>query len=497
MGPSAIESAINLKKSTFYGDPNSPGFSPSIVTFDRGKRMYSITKREKATGKFFYVRFKDSKSGKYGNAKSIDTLAAQVGFYKTHITKIPEAHAVVRLAIEKGLDGTTQRNDPLFVQFCLDFWDWESDFIQTEIKLNPGSLNKDYCRNSQRNIENWVKGNVPADLRCSKVSTEHIESIQRAVLAKCSGQTWRNVMNSLRRPLTELRRRRILLTDPLFDLRAVKARNKTVSTVGALTRRETDLLLFQMYKDSTEGRDIEIEGKSRTGNAFTYPKHFILDKRVYLATALSAVSGMRIGEVQALDACNIRFPNSQDNAEDMAIIDVCQNYAREAGIKSTKSGKPRQVVIPRWLADELVSFAKTNPWDNGLVFYSDTNRDKPFVHSSIDKWFRFELDFVFGSQAVAQGRKATTDSDNDSGPFNELMKLGEKERKDRNIHFHSLRHYFDTQALNSIGGEMTRNLMGHESEAMTQTYFNVTDEMLLSAGKTTTLFITNPKVREA
>lgn len=458
--------------------------------------MYSITKREKNSGKFFYVKFKDDKTGVYGTAKSIDSLAKQVGFFRTHITKIPEAHAVVRLAIEKGLDGTTERQDPLFVQFCLDFWDYDGEFIQTEIKLNPGSLNRDYCKNSQNNISKWVVPNIPSDLKSSQVLTEHIEAVQSAVLKSCSGQTWRNILNSLRRPLTELRRRKILVTDPLFDLRQVKAKNKTFSGVGALTRRETDKLLFQMFHDCTRGREIEVKTVGRRG--YTYKRKFKLDKRVYLATALSAVSGMRIGEILALNVRNIRFPNIDDRAEDMAIIDVCQNFAREAGLKSTKSGKPRQVVIPKWLADELVLFAKTNPWRTGLVFYSDIVKDSPIDHQVISKWFNYELDFVFGSQVFAeQGRKVPTSFNGKSELFKELMELGEKERKDRKIHFHSLRHYFDTQALNTVGGELTRNLMGHESEAMTQTYFNVTDEMLLNAGKQTTLFISNPKVKEA
>lgn len=457
--------------------------------------MYSITKREKNSGKFFYVKFKDDKTGVYGTAKSIDSLAKQVGFYKTHITKIPEAHAVVRLAIEKGLDGVSEKKDPLFVQFCLDFWDYDGEFIQTEIKLNPGSLNMDYCKNSQNNIKKWVVPNIPNDLKSSQVTTEHIEAVQSAVLKSCSGQTWRNVLNSLRRPLTELRRRKIVITDPLFDLRQVKTKNKTFSGVGALTRRETDLLLFQMYHDCTEGREIEVKTVGRRG--YTYKKKFILDKRVYLATALSAVSGMRIGEIIALNIRNIRFPNVNDRAENMAIIDVCQNFAREAGLKSTKSGKPRQVVIPRWLADELVLFAQTNRWGTGLVFYSDIVKDTPIDHQVISKWFNYELDFIFGSQAIEQEIEDSTDPKNNADSFKKLMELGEKERKDRKIHFHSLRHYFNTQALNTVGGELTRNLMGHESEEMTKTYFNTSDEMLLDAGKTTTLFISNPKVKEA
>lgn len=424
---------------------------------------YTLYKRQKTNGSFFYVVFKDERTGKNGTAKSIDALAKELGLGSRHIAKKPEAIEIIQKAIEAGVAGSSKRTDPTFVSFCLDFWDWDGEYIQTELKLNPDSINKDYCRNSQRNIENWVKKYIPADLRCSQVTTDDIERIQKAVLKDYSGQTWKNVLNSIRKPITELRRKKILLSDPLFDLRSVKARSNTVSVKGALTKRETDLLLFQMYKDSTEGRDIEVESKSRTGNKYTYPKKFKLDRRVYLATALSAVSGMRQGEILALKADAIRFPNAQDKAEDMAIVDVSRNFARQAGFKCPKNGKPRQVVIPRWLAEELVDFAETNPWGNGLVFYSDLTAETPIDHKVVTKWFNFELDFI------------------------------KVDRTGRNITFHSLRHYFDTMSLDAIGGELTRNLMGHSSEAMTQLYFNVTDEQLIDAGRKTTLFVSNPK----
>lgn len=424
---------------------------------------YTLYKRTKQNGNYWYVVFKDERTGKNKTAKSIDTLGKELGLGSRHITKKPEAIEIIQKAIEAGIDGTTKRTDPTFVSFCLDFWDWNGEYIQTELKLNPESINKDYCRNSQKNIENWVKGNVDAELRCSQVKTEDIERIQKAVLKDCSGQTWRNVLNAIRKPITELRRQKILLSDPLFDLRTIKTRSNTVSTKGALTKRETDLLLFQMYKDYTEGRIVEGKGKSRKGNNYTYNKSFKLDKRVYLATALSAVSGMRQGEVLALKADSIRFPNAQDKAEDMAIVDVKRNFARQAGFKAPKNGKPRQVVIPRWLAEELVEFSKTNPWGNGLVFYSDLSAETPLDHKVLTKWFNFELDFI------------------------------KVDRTGRNITFHSLRHYFDTMSLDAIGGELTRNLMGHSSEAMTQLYFNVTDEQLIDAGRKTILFVSNPK----
>lgn len=432
--------------------------------------MYTLYKRQKKNGTKFYVTFVNPVTGVNGTAKSVEVLAKELGLGREVITKRPRAEQIVRMAIDAGLAGeSTKRTDINFVDYLLSFWDFDnSEFIRIENKLNPNSIGRDYAKNSLRNIENWVKPNIPAELKCSQVRTEHIEAVQSAVLKKCSGQTWKNVLMALRKPITELRRKKVLLADPLFDLRSVKTRNKTVSTVGTLTRREIDLILYRMYADMTEGREVQIEAKSKNGKEYKYPRQFKLDPRVYYAVALSAVTGMRMGEVLALEVGNIRFPNAEDLAEDLAIIDVCQAYAREQGMKLPKAKKTREVPCPRWLAEEMVSFAeRTNPYGTGLVFYSDENPNTPISHSVINKFFRTELDF---------------------------LKI---DREGRNIRFHSLRHYFNTQSMNTVGGEQTRLVMGHESEDMSKLYFEATDEDIIRIGKTTTSFIGNPKQKEA
>ena len=232
----------------------------------------------------------------------------------------------------------------------------------------------------------------------------------------------------------------ILATNPLFDLDVYS--HDTVSTVGALTQRETDKLILQMYQDATFGYVTEIKRGSRKSTE-TVEARVYLDKRVYLATALSCATGMRRGEVLGLHVEDIRFPNSEDSAEEQAQIDVRCAFAIHQGLKSTKSGKARTVPVDRWLADELVAFAQTNPHGNGLVFYSDTVTDKPIYPMMIDKWFIREL---------------------------ERIGIGEEERKERHIVFHSLRHYANTEMRTRIGDERTQLVMGHTSKAMTDRY---------------------------
>lgn len=432
---------------------------------------YSIYKRIKAKSSVFYVKFADI-NGKYTqSAKSIDSLSKRIGYGKNHITKKSEAIEIVRRAIELGFaDGTTKRVDANFVEYCLAFWDFDtSEFISLENRLNINSIGRDYAKLNHSIIVNHVQPVIPKNRKCSQITVDDIEAIQVAVLKHCSAQTWQNVLNALRRPINELRRKHILVNDPIFELRPVKSRSKTVSSVGVLTAREIDKLLFKMYEDCSTNRLIKIDSVSRSGNQYNYDKSFALDRRVYLAVALSAVSGMRMGEIRALRASDIRFPNRHDKAEDMAIITICRAYAAKAGFKEPKGKKSRQVPCPRWLAEELIDFSKTNPHGSDLIFYSDSDPDKPLDKKLFWKWFKYECE-----------------------------QIG-IDTEERHIVFHSLRHSFDTLAVDSskLDNEKVRIVMGHQSESMTRLYYGQNDDAILSIGEVTTKFVHNPKAKEA
>ena len=80
--------------------------------------------------------------------------------------------------------------------------------------------------------------------------------------------------------------------------------------------------------------------------------------------------------------------------------------------------------------------------------------------------------------------------------FNEELdqiRIGEKERAERHIVFHSARHYFDTMGVTCLGGEKTRLVLGHSDNAMTSRYdTGNTDDRILEIGLSTLDFIPNP-----
>lgn len=437
-------------------------------------KRYTIYKRKKDNESFFYVMFVDEDTGKRTSAKSVEALRKALGdSERHHITKRAEAEQIVIRAISKGLDGNEKKQDPLFADYLLTFWDYDnSPYVRKENLKNPDSIHRDYVSNRLSNVKLHVLPYLPKGLKCSQIKRKHLEKIQEHLVTEKSVSLWLSVKKSLSAPIRELRRKEILLIDPFFGMDTYAER--TDSSVGTLTRREVEKLIIKMYQDMTEGRFVSVKKRGKAG-ALVYDEEgnivykdilYKLDPRVFLATALAFATGMRKGEIQALRTENVRFPNDSDKFEDVAIIDVMGSYARQQGFKGTKTNKTRQVPIPSWLAEDLIEFANQNPHDNGLVFWSDTNPEKPVNYLTLSNGFELELDQIG---------------------------IGEKEREERHIVFHSARHYFDTMGVTCLGGEKTRLILGHSDHAMTSRYDTGNqDERVLEIGLSTLDFIPNP-----
>ena len=433
-------------------------------------KMYSISKRRKETGTFFYVRFKYDDTGSYGNAMSIDALSKRLGDRVHHVTKRPEVESIVRRAIEAGLDGNERRQDPVFIDFLQSFWDFDSSYYaKRENRKKENSRHRAHFYNMTLCVNRHIRPFLPDNLRCSQVKRKHIERIQAHCIDDVSVNTWHMTLKALSVPIRELMKQGCIVVNPLYGLDVYEHSGE--STVGTLTERETEKLIIQMFNDSTYGYTVEVKRGSKAGTKTT-SVHVFLDRRVYLATALAADTGMRIGEILGLMLDDISFPNDGDDAETQAIIQVRHSFSRHDGLKSPKSVKSqRPVAVSKWLARELVEFAQTNPYCNGFVFYSDISDSKPVCQSFVDKWFNRELNRIG---------------------------ITEEERRERHIVFHSLRHYADSEMLSRLGYEKTQWIMGHSSKAMSDRYDTADKTMrILNIGHERGSLIPNPNEMEA
>ncbi len=178
------------------------------------------------------------------------------------------------------------------------------------------------------------------------------------------------------------------------------------------------------------------EAKELLGHKGYWRSHY-----AYLASYLAAVTGMRAGEIRALNRDNIK----EDH------IEVEFSFDRTIGKKCTKSDKARQIPIPGELRRELLYWAP----EHGFVFSLDGDTPLPSSH------------FLSGLTQAA-------------------IKAGitEKEFEKRNLCFHSWRHFFNTRLIASgVSGEITRAVVGHEDEQMTHRYLHLSASDMAKVAK--------------
>ena len=154
----------------------------------------------------------------------------------------------------------------------------------------------------------------------------------------------------------------------------------------------------------------------------------------YTASLLCAFTGLRAGEIRALRTCDIHKD----------YLSIKHAWDEKYGLKTTKSGKERKIPIPAQVHEALMEIAPDNA--EGFVF-SLSGGDKPMSGR------------VFANALYRKLRG---------------IGISEDVRRERGLSFHSWRHFFNTRLVAAgVEGEITRAVIGHESEDMTDRYLHL------------------------
>lgn len=157
----------------------------------------------------------------------------------------------------------------------------------------------------------------------------------------------------------------------------------------------------------------------------------------FLAFKLGAFCGLRAGEISGLRVCDI------DVSAD--IIHVRHSYSEVDGLKSTKNKDTRDLPVDHLTAVQLANLARTNPEydDSSYVFYQPKNPKEAYYPGYYGDVFYLAL---------------------------EKIGISEAERKDRNIVFHSLRHFCATILAQRTDIKTVQSILGHRTEKMSEHY---------------------------
>ena len=157
--------------------------------------------------------------------------------------------------------------------------------------------------------------------------------------------------------------------------------------------------------------------------------------RVKLACLIACFTGMRQGEILALQV--------RDIGEDR--IFIRHSYSPYEGLKTTKNGEEREILIPLELKNMILNQATFNPWGCGpeaFIFFSPQTPDKPLSPKRFNRYLRRALESI-----------GYPNPDE--------------------ITFHSFRHEWCTNTLSDIGDQRICMIgSGHKTESVFNNYAN-------------------------
>jgi len=199
--------------------------------------------------------------------------------------------------------------------------------------------------------------------------------------------------------------------------------------------------IIQLKEDQKGKSILSIDEVKKLFNEDNIDQIWKEDIRHYTINLLGASTGMRMGEVQALQLKNIKDD----------YVSVVLNWDRKYGLKMPKRNSIRDIPIPSKTSvyiRELISISPYKEPDDFIFF--GNNGKTPIRNEIILK----ELYKAF-----------------------EQIGISPEERERRNITFHSWRHFYNSIMRGKIHDAKLRRLTGHKTLEMTEhyTHFDIKD----------------------
>lgn len=357
------------------------------------KKPYSLLKRKLPSGRtVYYVRFRKDDGGYYTAKSSGQTTKS----------------AAEAWAIEYLKTGQVVMKENLTLSmYAEDFFAWEGEYISA-LRRKGRQIGQRYAENKQGHLRNYILPALGA-VKISRIDEDMIESFARDLLEDdgLAAATVNQILLTLKAVLKQAYRKKFIRTLPLVENVSGSRKER-----GIPTPEEVKAFFGGEWKD----------------------------RRYYAINMLAATTGMRMGEIQALQRKALR--------EDF--VEVNASWAKGYGLKGTKTGRARYIPLP----------ART------LSALSEVLEFSPYTEPE---------DFVF----FGRYRTAPLDNHLIEESFNRRLKeigIDEETRKARNLSFHSWRHYFNSILINArVPILKVQALTGHSTLKMTENYFHVDD----------------------
>jgi len=164
------------------------------------------------------------------------------------------------------------------------------------------------------------------------------------------------------------------------------------------------------------------------------------DSRQYALNLLAASTGMRMGEIQGLQIQHLHIDH----------VSVVHSWERKYGLKEPKWNSVRTIPIPRKTSLFLTAVVESSGYrDSEDLVFAGRNARRPIGDTTILSAFYHALSAIG---------------------------IGEEERAQRNVTFHSWRHLFNSLFRSKIPDYKLQLLTGHRVPEMTEHYTHTTLE---------------------
>ena len=400
---------------------------------------YHVIKRKTRKGKVaYYVRFVDPQTGNTIRERSSgQTSRSAAGRW-----------AEAELAkVSANVEGTgTVRT------LAEGFWKWDAPYARgrrargKSISRGFLDISESYTRNHI--IPRWGDTEV-SDITAAEIDTWVLELHDRKSL---SSATVNKILQTLRTLLDGAVSRGLIRLNPA---KAVEPLKESHEKRGILTDDEVRALLL-------------------------WPGPFA-DYRMYAINLLAFTTGIRMGEVRALDL---------DSIKETHII-ISRSWEEGYGIKPPKNGQSRAIPIPRYVQEVLQEIITTSKAED-LVFHGRT-KSVPISKSHIVKALR---EAIIVMKLKEAGAVETMNPAEIATARRELL----RDIMQRQIGFHSWRHKLNTM-LRAAGvpDPKIRLLTGHRADGMTDWYtrFAATDLEDVTAAQTRLLPDNEPILKKS
>ncbi|MGA2380793.1 MAG: tyrosine-type recombinase/integrase [Spirochaetia bacterium] len=173
------------------------------------------------------------------------------------------------------------------------------------------------------------------------------------------------------------------------------------------------------------------------------------DERAYLGNALAMSTGLRLGEVLAIQVRDI---------EDTRLR-VRHSWSNIDRLKDTKTGEERTVPLLEGLRTRLLELARRNPHGVGpasFVFWSVTHADRPLDGHGLADPLK---DTLIGMSLTDEDRKDP-----------EKVKRAEEYWRTRRVSFHGYRHLYAARMADRLEARKVMSATGHKSGAVFEVY---------------------------